>query len=83
MYGKILSWPLKLVTSSGKSPISAVRQGFEFTFVLIIFAKLFPSLINIFHHISVLCAVKSTWPYVQHICLIMEIIIVFPDHVFL
>ena len=38
--------------------------GFEFTFVLIIFTELFAiclvNLINIFHHISVLCTVKST-----------------------
>ena len=79
MYGKILSLPLKPVTTCGKSSISAVCQGFEFNFVLIIFAKLFPicllNLINIFHHISVLCTVKSTWPYVQHISLITKIII--------
>ena len=44
-----------------KSSVSAVCLGFEFTFVLIIFAKLFPiclpNLINILHHISVLCTV--------------------------
>ena len=43
MYGKILSLLLKPVTTNdGKSSISAVWQGFEFTFVLIIIAKLFP-----------------------------------------
>ena len=87
MYGKILYSPLKPATICGKSSISSVWQGFEFTFLLIIFAKLFPiyllNLINIFHHISVLCTVKSTWPYVQHICLITKIIMVFPNHVFL
>ena len=44
------------------------------------------NLINIFHHISsntVLCTVKSTWPCVQHICLITKIEIVLPNHVFL
>ena len=41
------------------------------------------NLINIFHRISVLCTVKSTWPYVQHICLITNIIIVFPNHMLL
>ena len=64
-----------------KSSTSAVWQGFEFTFVLIILAKQFPNcllnLINIFHHISVLYTVKSTWPYVQHIWLIMKILIGF------
>ena len=42
MYGKILSSPLKPVKICGKSSTSAVWQGFEFTFVLIIFTKLFP-----------------------------------------
>ena len=69
----ILSSSLMLVTTCGKSSISAVWLGFEFTFVLIIFAKLFPicllNLINISNHISVLCTVKSTWPCVQHISL--------------
>ena len=44
------------------------------------------NLINIFHHISsnsVLRTIKSMWPYVQHICVITKIIIVFPNHVFL
>ena len=71
----------------GKSSISAVWQGFELIFVLIIFTKLFPicvlNLVNIFHHTSILCMVKSMWPQVQHICLIMKIIIVFLNHGFL
>ena len=81
MYGKILSSPLKPVTTCGESSISAVWQGFEFTFLWIVFRKLFSicllNLINIFHHISVLCTVISTWPYFQHICLITKIIIYF------
>ena len=48
--------------------------------------QLFPicllNLINIFHYISVLCRVKSIWPYVQHIYLITKMIIVSPKHVF-
>ena len=54
--------------------------------LLIIFAKPFTicslNLINIFHYISVLCTIKSTWPYFEHICLITKIILVFPNHVF-
>ena len=87
IFGKILSLPLKPVETCGKSSISDVWQDFEFIFVWIVFAKLLPicllNLINIFHHISELCTVKSTWPHVQHICLITKIIIVFPNHVFL
>ena len=87
MHGKILSLPLKPVKTHGKSSVSAVWQGFEFTFVLVIFAKLFPisllNLISMFHHISELCMVKSMWPYVRHICLITKIIIVFHNQVFL
>ena len=75
---KILSWLLKLVTTWGKSSISAVWRSFEISFALVIFAKLFPiyllNFINIFHHTSVLCTVKYTWPYVQEICLITKII---------
>ena len=77
--------PLKPVTTGGKSSISAVWQSFEFTFVLLIFAKLFPicllNLINKFLSTSVLCTVKSIWHCVQHICLRTKIIIVFPNRV--
>ena len=88
MYGKSMSSSLKPVATCQKRFISAVWQGFEFTFVLIIFAKLFPicllNLLNIFHHTSVLCMVKHvTSPYVQHTCLITKIIIVFLNYVFL
>ena len=62
MYDKIR--PLKASNDWRENPISAVRQGFEFTFVFIIFAKLIliclVNLINIFHHIPVLRAVKFT-----------------------
>ena len=54
--------------------------------LLIIFAKPFTicslNLINMFHYISVLCTIKSTCPYFEHICLITKIILVFPNHVF-
>ena len=85
---KILRLPQKLVRTCGKRSISTVWLGFEITFVLIIFVKLFlfclRNLINIStNHISTLCTVKSTWPYDQHICLTTKILIVFPNHVFL
>ena len=90
MFGKNLSLPLNPVMTCKKSSISDVWQGFEFTFVLIILAKLFIifllNVINIFHHISsntVLCTVKFTWTYGQHNCLIAKIIVVFLNHVFL
>ena len=86
-YNFCLCSSLKPVTTSGKRSISTVWQGFEFSFALIIFGKLFPICLlnssNVFHHISVLCAVKSTWPYFQHIYLITKMIIVFPNYVFL
>ena len=55
MYGKILSLPLRPVTTCGKIFISAVWQGFEFTFVLIIFAKLFPICLLHLINIPVIC----------------------------
>ena len=59
--------------------------GFLTIFIFNYFCKLFPifllNLINIFHHISVLCTVNSTWSYFQYICLITKIIMVFSNHV--
>ena len=66
MFGKILSLTLKPVTTCGKRFLSVI---------LIIFVKLLHiCLLNLINHISrntILCTVKSTWPDVQHICLIL------------
>ena len=68
MFDKVLNSPL--ITSKNLYP-------------LVIFAKLLAiSVLNLIS-ITVLCTVKSTWPYIQHIWLITKIIIVFPNHVFL
>ena len=68
MFDRILNSPL--ITSKNLQPS-------------VIFAKLVTiSLLNLIN-ITVLCMVKSTWPYDQHICLITKIMIVFPNHVFL
>ena len=42
MCNKIQSWPLKPVTTSGKSSLLDIWKGFELTFVLIIFVELLP-----------------------------------------
>ena len=50
MFGKILSLPLKPVTTCGKSSISDVWEGFEFAFVVInYFGKGFGYLVTTFN----------------------------------
>ena len=70
MFGKILSLPLKPVTTCGKSPSQMFDRALNLPLqTLSIFSKALAlylvNMINKFHHMSsnsVLCTVKSTWP---------------------
>ena len=70
MFGKILSLPLKPVTTCGKSPSQMSNRALNLPLqTLSIFSKALAlylvNMINKFHHMSsnsVLCTVKSTWP---------------------
>ena len=80
MFGQILSLPLKPGITCVKSFISDVWKGFELAFVAINYFH--KSIVYLFtkigQHIPLYIkqysiAVKSTWPYVQHICWITKI----------